>query len=243
MGDLIVCLAGGDGAWGVTALSTELGFPKAVVHRMLQSLVSRGLVRRRADGRYAVGPSIEEVAAESWQSQRLIAAADAPLYALRTRVRETVVVSGVQGYKRVGLLQFLGLRETSVAMRLDRRPLTTGATGHVILAHADAEFRQLVYSWEARHGNAATEAAPARWAEIRANGFAISESSGGGEIGAVAAPVTDRAAGVVGAIAVLAPVHRIDSTYLRGMAPDVVAAAQATSVAWNESRSDGAGEH
>ncbi|MGJ9413902.1 IclR family transcriptional regulator [Aeromicrobium sp. CF4.19] len=234
--DVLMCFVDPDRTWGVTELAGHLGLPKAVVHRILQSLASRGLVLKLPLSRYGVGPSAEELASPSRRSLRMVRAAGEPMHALRAQTRETVVVSGLMGYSRVGLHQLLGPQEVNVAMALNRpRPLVTGATGAVMLALAGHELRELAIAWAARSSSVPPEIRAAhdddRWREMAARGFVISERSGGGEIGAIAAPVLDGEFGAVGAITVIAPVHRTDTKRLATMAPMVVKAAAAATKA------------
>ena len=233
--DVLLLVLDGARSWGVTEISHETLLPKAVVHRILQSLASRGLVRRLPEGRYVLGPQAEELTSHQQRKVLLLRAAAAPLRALQTASGETVVVSMRHGYSRLGIQQILGNRETTVAMALDQpKSLFTGASGHAILAHCDRHFRERAADWFG-HGTAAIRAISSDrkppWDLINERGFAISERSGRGQIGAVAAPIIASEIGVVGAIAILCPAHRAQLSRLVRWAPDVTASARSISQA------------
>ena len=56
--DVLLDFLEGPGSLGVSALARDLGLSKAVVHRILRTLVQRGLLETDADTReYRLGPS------------------------------------------------------------------------------------------------------------------------------------------------------------------------------------------
>jgi len=233
--EVLLLVLDGSRSWGVTEVSNATLLPKGVVHRILQSLESRGLVRRLPAGRYMLGPQAEALTSYQDRKTRLLGAAATPLRSLQTVSGETVVMSMRHGYSRLGVQQILGSRETTVAMALEQpKSLFTGASGHAILAHSDRHFRERAADWFG-HGTDTVGAISSdrkpRWDLIEERGFAISERSGRGQIGAIAAPIIASEIGVVGAVAILCPAHRAQLSKLVRWAPDVATSARAISQA------------
>lgn len=133
---------------GVSDVARSLDLSKAVVHRILQSLVSRRLVEEDpADQRYRLGPAMVEFGLagsygydSSWQ--HLGAAA---LAGLTARTGETATLSARIGAMRAFVDQAEGSSIIHLSVALWRpRPLGDGASGKAILAFLDPSAREQI---------------------------------------------------------------------------------------------------
>ena len=73
-------------AIGAPEVSAELGLPRSTAHRLLQSLVGLGLLRRQADGAYALGPAVLSLGFEYLASLDIVELAGPVLARLRDEV-------------------------------------------------------------------------------------------------------------------------------------------------------------
>jgi IclR family acetate operon transcriptional repressor len=126
-----------DSSWlGVSEIARELGLGKAVVHRILQTLVESAILVYRADRRtYGLGPAAIALGRRATANSDVRTAAMPAISRLASITGETTILSTRVGYRRV----YVGQVESSQAIRITIRlgesvPLTAGATGNAILA-------------------------------------------------------------------------------------------------------------
>jgi DNA-binding IclR family transcriptional regulator len=134
--DVLLLFAGGPRYLGVSAISRELGLSKAVVHRILQSLVSREMLDTDPDvAGYRLGPAAAALGASALRRFDARTAATPILRRLRDDTGETTTLSGLLGDQRVYLDQFESPREIKMTVEIGKRfPLHAGSSGKVILA-------------------------------------------------------------------------------------------------------------
>jgi DNA-binding IclR family transcriptional regulator len=229
--DVLLLFTDGPRTLGVTRVSRELGLSKAVVHRILQSLTSRGLIAYDTASReYRLGPAAAALAGRALRDSDLRAAALPQLTELRDRLHETVTVSARIHGGRIYLDQVVGTHEITMSVELGRRfPLHAGSSGKCILAHAPAdELDQLVTAALPALTSATITDPDVLRAEldgIRDRGYAASAGERQADAGSVAAPVFGASGDVVGAISVCGPRFRVTDEFVAATAPEVVAAA------------------
>ncbi|MFG2089929.1 MULTISPECIES: IclR family transcriptional regulator [unclassified Spirillospora] len=210
--DVLLLFAGGPEHLGVSAISRELGISKAVVYRILQSLVSREVLEAGAAG-YRLGPAAVALGVSALRGFNVRDAAAPVLRGLRDATAETTTLSGLVGDERVYLDQFESPREVKMTVEVGRRfPLHAGSSGRVILAFLPEDRREALLS---RPLAALTDRTPGDAAALRArltetarDGVAVSFGERQADAGSVAAPLFGPDGEVHGSISVCGPRHR-----------------------------------
>ncbi len=242
--DVLLMFARGPTAMGVTEIARQLGLSKAVVHRILQSLAARSLVRTDPSTReYRLGPGAIALGARAMRDFDLRQAAQPTLRRMRDITNETTTLSARLQDSRIYLDQFESPQEIKMTVELGRPyPLYAGASSRAILAYLPDETIERVIQAGLDRLTPETIRNPRelrrRLAETRASGYAISRGERQVAAGSVAAPVFDIDGGVVGSISVCGPVDRFDDAAVARYLPVVRSAATEISRAlgWDASR-------
>jgi DNA-binding IclR family transcriptional regulator len=209
--DVLLLFAQADRPLGVSEIARSLHLSKAVVHRILQSLTSRSLVRVVApNSMYVLGPAATTLSLKAWSQLDLRAVASPILRRLRDETRETTTLSVLVGHHRMYLDQFESPQEVKMVVDVGvRYPLHSGASSRAILAYlpervvADtvAELRE---SDPGVHADAYLRGLD----DVRARGYAVSRNERGTGAASIAAPFFDPARNVLGSISSSGPVFR-----------------------------------
>ena len=232
--DVLFCLAGGDPRRGVTEIASELGISKAVVHRILTSLVQRDLVALDAGTRlYSLGPAVLELAA-AYRSQLDVRAL--ALNTMRDLVRatdETSTLSILHNGRRVYVDQVTPNREVRMTVEIGSSfPLHAGASSKAFLAWLPADERRRHVEAPLDPLTEATIVNPSELAReldrIREQGFAVSLGERQPGAGSVAAPLLDDQLRPVAVLSVCGPLQRFKSE-VAAAAAELVSAAKALS--------------
>lgn len=213
--DVLLLFAGGPEYIGVSAISRRLGISKAVVYRILQSLVSREILEAGTAG-YRLGPGAVALGVSALRRFNVRNAAAPVLRRLRDETGETTTLSGLVGDERVYLDQFESPREVKMTVEVGRRfPLHAGSSGRVILAFLPEERRESVLS---RPLAALTDRTVTDPAALRAGlavtareGVAVTFGERQSDAGSVAAPLFGPDGEVHGSISVCGPRQRFTS--------------------------------
>lgn len=201
---------------GVTEIARNLAMSKAVVHRILQSLLSRELVTHSAgNGAYTLGPAAAAIGARALQSHDLRTNALPTLRRLQAETGETATVSSIAGSHRVYLEQVVSPQQVKMTVELGRLfPLYAGASGKAMLAFADEDLRATVLSrpLERISESTITDRAEleADLERVRERGYATSQGERLAGTVSVAAPVFWHDL-LVGAVSVCGPRDRFDA--------------------------------
>jgi DNA-binding IclR family transcriptional regulator len=241
--DVLMAFVDGPRTLGVSAIARELGVAKAVVHRMLQSLVSRGLIEPTRDGgEYQLGPSAVAIGARALQDLDLRRAAQEVLIGLRDATGETTTLSQFLGSTRVYLDQYEGQQEVKVVLDLGRpHALHAGATGKCMLAFLPVETRERILAGYLDQVTPATKSDPdtlrAELSDIVQTGVAVSVGERQRGVGAIASPVFGLHGEVLGAISVASPIQRFNPDVIAANRPRVRHAAEQISInlGWRKS--------
>ena len=181
------------------------GLPRATAHRLATALEAHGLVRRDADGRFALGGrllALGRAAADAWP---LAAAAGPALTDLRDHTAESVQLFVRDGDERVCIAALQSPHGLRTIVPLGARlPLGLGSAGRVLADTPDADDAD-------------------DWTE------SVEEREPG--VASVSAPVRDAAGRVVAAVSVSGPVERTSRAPGRRYGDAVVDAARAIEVA------------
>lgn len=230
--DVLLLFTDAPSMLGVTRIARELGLSKAVVHRILRTLVvSQLLAFEPASREYRLGPAAAALGARALRDCDLRKAAIDLLHELRDATSETATLTALVLPGRVYLDQVPGVHEIKMTVELGRRfPLHAGSSGKCMFAFLPDQARErlLARPLEALTPHTVTDpgALRAELAEIRERRYAWSGGERQADAGSVAAPVLNVSGDVVGAISVCGPRYRVGEDFARGIAPGLVAAAQ-----------------
>lgn len=233
--DVLLMFTDGPDSLGVSAIARELGLSKAVVHRILQTLVDRRLlVADPATRTYQLGPATAALGARALRESELRSAAIPVLRALQQRTGETTTVSALVPDGRVYLDQVVSTQEIKMTVEVGRRfPLYAGSSSTCILAFLPREQQDAVLAGPLEALTPLTVTDPGvlaeRLEEIRRVGFAHSDGERQAGAGSVAAPVFGLDGSVVGAISICGPVSRVDAPARDRFVPLLLEAAETIS--------------
>lgn len=230
--DVLLLFLGDADELGVTQIARELGVSKAVVHRVLQSMVARGLLTQDPDRRtYRLGAAAVAIGARALRDSDLRLVAEPILRALRDDTNETTTLSQYFGTDRAYVAQFPSPQEIKMLVDIGRRfPLHAGSSSKVILSHLDDEHRQAIVEGALEQVTPSTvidrAELSAELEHVREQGYSVSRGERQPGAGAVAAPVFGYTGDVIGAISVCGPAQRFDEVTVARLIPQVIRAAQ-----------------
>jgi len=234
--DILMLFLGDSEEMGVTQVARALDRSKAVVHRTLQSLVSRQLLEQDPISRtYRLGPTAAAIGARALRDCDLRVVAEPILRELRDQTQETTTLSQRIGLDRSYIVQFPSPQEIKMLVEIGRRfPLHAGSSSKVILSNMDAHEQQLVVDGALERITPNTVIDPTDLLDelmhVREQGFAVSSGERQPGAGAIAAPVFNLSHRVIGAISVCGPQQRFDEERIAHLTPLVLEAAEKISV-------------
>ena len=198
----------------LTDLARRSGLPVSTVHRMVAELHSWGALERNEDGVYRIGLRLWELAALAPRGQGLRERALPYLEDLCQITRENVQLAVREGLEVVFLERLAGSAAVPTLTRVGGRlGLTVTGVGLVLLAHAPVEIQEEVLASQITRCTPKTVTDPRllrrMLADIRTNGFAVSDRQLSMETLSVAAPVREHPKGpVVAAISLVVRYER-----------------------------------
>ncbi|WP_326836671.1 IclR family transcriptional regulator [Amycolatopsis rhabdoformis] len=209
--DVLLLFARSDSPLGVSQIARDLSLSKAVVHRILQSLVSRSLAKVVPGGSsYVLGPAALGLSARAWSQIDVRSIASPILRRLRDTTRETTTLSVLVGNERIYLDQFESPEEVKMVIEIGPRyPLHSGASSRAILAFLslsliDEAVRQL----RARRAGLDEDGYRDGLDRVREQGYATSINERNTGAASIAAPFFDSAGNVMGSISSSGPAFR-----------------------------------
>lgn len=216
---------------GVSEISRLLGMPRTVVHRILQSLTDRALVKYRTkDRRYELGPAAEAMGLRVLRQSSIRSSALPVLHDLQRRSGETATVSTLLNNSRIYLAQVESTMEMKMTVELGRPyPLYAGSSGTAMLAFLpEAKLREVLSEPLPQLTSATITAQDrllAKLAQIRADGFSCSDGERQEGVRSVAAPIFGFEGTVIGSVSVCGPASRLSMAQCRSAGPALVEAA------------------
>lgn len=230
--EVLLAFADATAPLGVSEIARSCGLSKAVVHRILQSLVTSGLVDYLAETRrYRLGPAAIALGRRATRGNALHAAGMPAIAHLANRTGETTTLTERRGHGR----QYIGIVESINPIRITVRtnenvPLWSGASGLSILAFMDPVDIDYVLSGDRPSYTETTLTDPARirerLAEIRQRGWAHTAGERVRFSSSVAAPIFDADDSPVGSLSVAYLVERLDDAQHYDLAQLVLSAAR-----------------
>ncbi|WOF23108.1 IclR family transcriptional regulator [Microbacterium betulae] len=182
---------------GVSEVARACDLSKAVVHRILQTLVREGLLRADAGSRkYALGPAALALGQEAARGDALRSAAMPVISHLAEVTGETTTVTERVGHGRHYVGQIESFRPIRITIRIgDQVPLWSGASGLSILAFMDDDDVDYVLGGELTAFTEATVTDPIeireRLTAIRERGWAKTAGERVPFSSSIAAPIFD----------------------------------------------------
>lgn len=201
---------------GVSELARSLGLSKAVVHRVVRTLVAANFFSfDERTRRYRLGPGAVSVGLAAMAQMEVPRIAQPHLERLVASTRETATLSVRYGTQRMYLTQVLSPQEIHMSVQLGRLyPLYAGASSKAILAAMEPdEIRDYLDSQPLTPLTPITIQDPDRLVEelevIRNRGYAVSLGERQQGAASVAAPVFEATGRVYGSISICGPVSRL----------------------------------
>ena len=229
---------------GVTEIARELTLSKAVIHRVLTTLVAGDYLQ--VDGttrRYRLGPMALVLGSAYLDRLDLRSLALPQLQALSARIGETATFSLRNGPTRMYVDQVTPDREIKMTVPIGKSyPLHAGSSSKAFLAFlAESEREAYLRDRELTRLTDTTIIDPDRLRNeltaIRERGYALSLEERQAGAGSVAAPILDRSGRPIAAISVCGPVERF-RTQMETIPPLLLAACREVSRQFGY-RSDG----
>lgn len=206
--------------------------PKPTFARILRTLIAFGLVRPdAARGTYSLGPRFLELSHRVWDTFDLTAFALPELERLSEELGETVALCRLDGET----VQYLDERSGSgLSVRVDagrRAPLHCTAAGKVLLAFQEPSLaRELINSLTLEKFTETTltekNALISDLTLTRARGYSVSFEEHLPGVNSVAVAVAGQDGTPIGALAVLGPSQRLDTTKIHPVGRELIAAAR-----------------
>jgi IclR family acetate operon transcriptional repressor len=200
---------------GVTEIARELGLAKAVVHRVLVTLVARDYLQvDPASRRYRLGPMALVLGSAYLAQLDLRTLALPRLQELSDQTGETATFSLRNGWSRMYVDQVTPDREIKMSVAIGKSfPLHAGSSSKSFLAFLPAHEQERYFEEReltALTGTTIVDADLLRTelAAVRARGYAVSLEERQAGAASVAAPVLDRHGLPIAALSVCGPVER-----------------------------------
>lgn len=221
---------------GISALAKRLGLAKSTVHRLAVTLAAEGFLEQNPDnGRYRLGLSLFALGALVRRRMDVSNEARPLLGVLRDRTQEAVHLAILSPPASIMYLynlesaQAIGIRSYIGTMK----PAFCTAEGRVLLAFATPQVLAAALADERAPRTAKTVTEPdeltALLHETRQQGYAVDDEESEVGMRGIAAPIRDISGKVIAAVSVAGPIQRLTKKDLRGLAPEVVATADAVS--------------
>ena len=220
---------------GISSLAKRLGLAKSTVHRLAVTLASEGFLEQNPDnGRYRLGLALFSLGALVRQRMDVSNQARPLLGALRDKTHEGVHLAimvqssimylyNLESSQAIGIRSYIGTRKPAFCTCEGRAMLAFGAP-ETLAAVIEEGLVQ-------RTPKTNTDVAALRRTleEVRQSGYAIDDEESEVGMRGVGAPIRDISGKVVAAVGLAGPIQRLTRKDLRGLAPQVIASADAIS--------------
>lgn len=192
----------------LSQIARQAGLPPSTAHRLLGELVAWGALERDTDGCYRIGLRLWELAALAPRGTGLRERALPFLEDLSQITRENVQLAVREGAEVVFIERIAGSGAVPVFTRVGGRfALTATGVGLVLLAHAPAEVQDEVLAAPIERYTPKTITDPGALrrmlADVRTNGFSISDRQVTMDSLSVGAPVHDVRGQVIAAVSLV----------------------------------------
>jgi DNA-binding IclR family transcriptional regulator len=196
---------------GVTQLGRALGLPKSSAHRLLASLMSRGLVQQDDSGSYELGIGLVALGVGAQDRDPLVASARPVLESEAAATGETVFLVAARARRLVVLDKVEGTGFLRASPRVGSEvPVHATAAGKLFLALSDETLAVEPLERFTEHTPRSAEELAHAVDRARRDGTAISHEEWIAGLSVLAAPISVRGR-MRGALALGAPTPRFDA--------------------------------
>lgn len=228
----IVDLLATEPDWGVRELAREIDTDKAMVHRILKTLLKLEWTRQIPETkRYARGPALERLQGNDVPLFELIGLADPIIARLAQTLDETVYLSGRHANHNVIAIVCEGTKEVRAVARTGRRtPMHCGAAGKILMAFEPPPVRKKLLEGPFKRytSRTITDAVElgAELDAVRERGWAFESEEYAYGVSGVAVPVLSERGHLLAAICVRAPAARLGPAQAETLIPMLLGAAE-----------------
>jgi DNA-binding IclR family transcriptional regulator len=230
--DLLDCFDDRE-ALSVGEFSNLTGINRSRVMRLAGTLESRGyLVFDSESRKYRLGYRVLTLGRRMADSLDIVTFSRPHLAELSRATGETASLFGIDGGMRIVLAHHDGHHEVRHALAAgDRQVLHSGASGKVLLAHCDPEYRDRIIDAavaQGRLGGRDPDALRAELALVMKQGYAVSHGERLADAAAISAPVFD-GSGIAASIGISGSAARFTPDFVKDAVPLVRSNAAALS--------------
>jgi DNA-binding IclR family transcriptional regulator len=220
---------------GITEIARALGVPKSSAHRLLKTLVRRGLAEQDSYGRYGCGPALIALGLGALEREPIAALARPVLEAEAAAVGETVFLVAPRGRELVVLDKAEGQGFLRAAPRVGQTvPIAATAVGRLAMAFDPARFSPEEHPPVAftTATQLARDVVAGAIERARSDSYALNRGEWIEGLSVAAAPIlgAQEPPAFLGAIAFAAPTPRLDALGPHAIAQRAVAAARLISL-------------
>ena len=192
----------------LSEIARHAGMPLSTAHRLMHELCEWGAIERGDDGLYRIGLRLWEVGSLAPRGPGLREAALPFLEDLSQIIRENVQLAVREGAELVFIERIAGSGAVPVLTRVGGPfALTATGVGLVLLAHAPVDVQEEVLSGPIKRFTRKTVTDPVQLrrmlADVRSNGFSVSDRQVTMDTLSVGAPIHDRHGQVVAAVSLV----------------------------------------
>lgn len=211
---------GDQGEWGVSELARALDMNKSVVHRLLNTLVAGGMLERTAGGgTYGIGVELIRIARQAERHNPMIRVAHAYLEELATATGDSCTLAVLRNRRGLYADVVAGTQRLRFSVEVgESLQLHAGAGGKALLAYQSDAFIDEILADDLEAYTESTITDPDKLreelAEIRAAGYAFSDSEVTPGTRSVAAAVRDNDGRAVATLIVTAVAARMPDARL-----------------------------
>jgi DNA-binding IclR family transcriptional regulator len=206
-------------ALSLSELSAAAGLPLSTTHRLVAELTTWGGLTRGADGRYRVGLRLLEIGSLSPGSLGLRERAMPFLEDLYEATRQNVQLAVRDDLEVVYVERISARGAVNVLTRVgSRMPLHATGVGLILLAHADVDVRERVFTAPMERFTEMTISTTTRLREAlataRRDGYVVSDRQLEMITKSIAAPIRDATNTVIAALSIVVPVETDSRTLI-----------------------------
>ncbi len=224
--NLLEILAKSNGPMGITELANTADLGKSNVHRLLQTLMTLGYVRKHNETLYAASLKVWELGSQIISSVNIRDVARPYMQMLAETTGETVHLSEFYDNQVLYIDKIESREPVRAYTQLGgRAPSYCTATGKVMLAYRDDETIRSVMEDAVAHTSktiADSDAFLAHARTIRQQRYAVNRGEWRKDVIGISAPISCSVGNVESAIGLSAPAGRVSEKQLKAMAPQLI---------------------
>ncbi|HEX6384157.1 MAG TPA: IclR family transcriptional regulator [Anaerolineae bacterium] len=200
--------------WGLSELAEEVGLNKTTTYRLLTALESEGMVARKPNDTYTLGPEIVVLGGRALRNNDLRSVSKPELEAMAHATGETATLEVLSGHEVLIIDEVSGEYLMASTQSIGTRwPAFVTSTGKAMMAYLPPDELDAILSLPLPQVTPKTVADPEalrrELAEIREQGYAVADETLETGLVVVGAPVRNHDGKVIAAISLGGPSVRI----------------------------------